>query len=159
MSILTPAQARAQCRVESDYPDEQIQPYIDGAEDMASAYLNRAIFADPDALNQAQDDVPAELGAANAAYAAAIAAAAVIDDPLQKQGAIDIADARLDQAKVAAARITHGIVVNGSIVAALLLTVGRLFAFREDVVANDKVVALPGDAIAFLRPYRRVMTP
>ena len=64
MSLLTLAEARAQCRLEDDYPDEQLQPYMDAAEDSAAAYLNRTIYADQTTFDAARAAVPAVVGAA-----------------------------------------------------------------------------------------------
>lgn len=46
MAVLTLADAIAQCRLEAAYPAEQLQPYMDAAEDAAIAYLNCNVYAD-----------------------------------------------------------------------------------------------------------------
>lgn len=159
MSLLTVAQACAQCRVESDYPSDQIQPYIDGAECAAAAYLNRALFASQDDLDTAMEAVPAQLGQANADYSAAIEAAASLADPLQKQAALDVANAKLSRARAEASTTINGIVANASVLAAVRLTLGQLFTSREDVVVGAAAVELPGGARSLLRPFRRTMMP
>jgi len=158
MSLLTIDEARAQCRVEADYPAEQLQPYIDGAEDDAAGYLNRAIFADQATLDAARDAVPAALGAAQDAYDAAVIAAAAINNDAEAQATLDVADARLADAKQSAARTVNGIVVDAGIKSAVRLTLGHLFANREAVVAGQ-AMELPLGAQSLLRPKRRVMMP
>ncbi|VVE87563.1 head-tail connector protein [Pandoraea bronchicola] len=48
------------------------------------------------------------------------------------------------------------LVANDAVRAAILLTVGKLYAYREDVVAgtSTSVMELPGGAKALLFPYR-----
>jgi len=52
------------------------------------------------------------------------------------------------------ASISSAIVVNPSIRAAVLLTTGKLFSVREDVVVGTSVSALPNGAQSLLWPYR-----
>lgn len=56
MALITLARAVAHLRLPSDYPAEQVQPYIDGAEAFALKYLGRPVFADDAALAAAGDD-------------------------------------------------------------------------------------------------------
>lgn len=158
MSLLTIDEARAQCRVEADYPAEQLQPYIDGAECDAAAYLNRALFATQTDLDAAMDAVPATMATAGAAYAAALLAADAMTDLDQQQATIDVAETRMSSAREAASRIIHGAVVNPAILAAVRLTLGNLFTNRESVVLGAPV-ELPLGARSLLRHYRRVMMP
>lgn len=159
MPVITLDQARAHLRVEADYPAEQIQAYIAGAEDAAAQYLNRTVFADATAQSAALDALPASLAAARAAFDAAVSAAQGLDDPTARQATIDVARARLADARSAAGRSLNGIVSNPSIVAAALLTVGHLYSNRTDVVVGATVAELPNGVRALLRPYRRVMMP
>ena len=48
----------------------------------------------------------------------------------------------------------HPLVVNFAIKAAMLLTLGSLYAHREDVVTGVNVEALPFGARSLLRPHR-----
>jgi hypothetical protein len=89
MPIVTPAQARAQARVDADYPVEQLQPAIDGAVEFAQGYLNRAVYADAESLTSARSNYPAEVAAAAQAL----------------QDARDAADAIADEAERCAARL------------------------------------------------------
>lgn len=159
MAIVTLAQARAHLRVESDYPADQIQVYIDGATEAASRYLNRTIFENTGARDAAWTALPAELKAAQDAYDAAVAAADAVEDETQKQAMLDVAAVTLAEAKDAANWKLLGIVSTPSVVTAVLLTLGHLFANREDVVVGATAIELPLGARSLLRPYRRVMMP
>ena len=53
MSIIALTTAKAHLRLESDYPDDQVQGKLDAAESSAAQFLNRRIFEDQDALNAA----------------------------------------------------------------------------------------------------------
>lgn len=159
MPLLTLDEARAQCRVESDYPAEQIQPYIDGAESDAAAYLNRALFAKQADLDAAMDAVPTAVAAASTAYAAAVVAADAITDINQKQAALDIAEARMQAARDAASMVTNGVVANPAILTAVRLTLSNLFTNREAVVLGVAAVELPLGARTMLRHFRRTMMP
>jgi len=161
MSILTVADALAQCRLESDYPVDQLQPYIDGAEAAACAYLNRSIYPDEESLMAAQDAAPSLVGNANAAYQMAMAAAQQIEDPLARATAVSVAETRLADAQRAAKWAVFGIVANASVISAMRLTLGHLFTNRESVIAGSAAaaVALPQGAEYLLGPHRRVMMP
>jgi hypothetical protein len=159
MPVITLDQARAHLRVGATYPQEQIGPYMAGAEDHASQYLNRVIYADADAMNTAIEALPVALTAARVAYEEAIAAAALIENASDRRDAVDIAESLLRAARAGTARALNGIVVNPSIISAVLLILGHLFESREDVVIAATAVELPHGARALLRPYRRVMMP
>ena len=159
MSIVSIEDARAHCRVDSDYPSEQLQPYIDGAVGAAAAYLNRYLYADDDALIAAQDGVADAIGSASEAYADAKAAAAALSNADAADAALEVAESRWHAAKVDAARTTHGMVASAVIVAAIKLTIGSLYENRSDTVVGLPASALPTDAAALLRPHRRVMMP
>ena len=99
MPVITLDQARAHLRVEATYPQDQIEPYMAGAEDHASQYLNRAIFSDAAALSAAIAALPGALTAARLAYEAALAAAALITNAVDRQDAIAIAEAQYRAAR------------------------------------------------------------
>lgn len=161
MSLLTLDEARDQCRVESDYPAEQLQPYIDAAEAAAAAYLNRNVYADDAAVEDAQDGVTQAIADASAAYTAAQTVAASMTDPAQRRVALALACARFDLAKLDATRTIHGVAANAAILAAVRLLLGHLFANREDVLTGMRAqaVSIPMGAQDLLRPYRRGMMP
>lgn len=159
MSLLTLDQARAHCRLEPDYPDDQLQPYLDAAESYVIGHLNRAVYADDTALATAQAGMAAAVGTAYTAYQDALTAARAMDNPAQQTAAINIAEAQYAAANQDAARIQRGIVVNGAIEGAILLTLGNLFANREADVVGLQVSALPSGVRELLRPFRTVSMP
>ena len=159
MAIVSLAQARSHVRVEADYPAEQLQSAIDGAQDAAQAYLNRAVYEDVAALATARDGYPEAMGTAARTRDAALAEAVFIEDSAERTAAIDLAKLQYREAVAAADSCIHGIVVNPSIQAAVLLTLGHLYANRSDVVVGAPVAELPMGAKSLLRPYRRVMMP
>jgi len=159
MPAITLDQARAHLRVGATYPQEQIEPYMAGAEDHASQYLNRAIYLDDEAMSAAIAALPAALTAARSAYETAVAAAALIENASDRQDALDIAETQYHAVRDRVPRVLNGILVNPSIVSAVLLILGHLFESREDVVIAATAVELPHGARALLRPYRRVMMP
>lgn len=52
-----------------------------------------------------------------------------------------------------------GIVSNDSIVAAVRLTLGHLYANRESVSTGEAAQELPLGVVSLLRPYRKVCMP
>lgn len=159
MPLITLDQARAHLRVGATYPQEQIEPYMAGAEDRASRYLNRAIYADDAAMAAAIAALPTALTAARVAYEAAVTAAALIENASDRRDALDIAEAQYRAVRDGAPRVLNGIVVNPSIVSAVMLILGHLFENREDAVVGATAVELPHGAKAMLRSDRRVMMP
>lgn len=154
MPIVTLEQARAHLRVEADYPPEQVQPYLDAAIDGAVQFLGCAVYADAVELAAAKAAVPAALTAAAAARVAALAAADAEADPVARAWMRSQACADYDAALQAAQRTGRGIVVNASITAAVLLTLGHLDENREDVARGVSVTDLPKGAQYLLQPYR-----
>lgn len=159
MPLVTVAQARAQARVEDSYPEAQLTAALKGAEDAAQAYLNRAVFATPEELTTDRAAYATKMATAKADYDAAVAAAELLTNETEKAAALQIASVDYQEAQAAAERTLHAMVVNDSIVSAILLTFGHLFANREDVVVGAPAVELPLGARSLLRPYRRVMMP
>ena len=158
MPIVSLAQARAHVRVEADYPAEQLETMIAGAVDAAQAYLNRAIYESAEALSEARAGYVPAVGAADAARQASREVSACLP-PAERVAALQLATAVYRDAIAEASRCIHGLVINGSIQAAILLTLGHLYANRSDVVVGAQAVELPQGAKALLRPYRRVMMP
>ena len=146
-------------RVEADYPAEQLQTAIDGAVDSAQAYLNRRIYETPEALAEARSAYPAAVRDAATARNAALGEATFIGDRAERTAAIRLADLAYEEAMLEAGACIHGVVVNPSIVTAILLTIGHLYANRSDVIVGAPAVELPQGAKSFLRHYRRRMMP
>lgn len=154
MALLQLSEARSHCRLEDDYPDEQLQPYMDAAESYVIAHLNRAVYTDQITLDAALDSVATTLGAAATDYQEALDSAKLVSNPAEKGAAIAVASARYDAVKTQAQRTMAGIVMNSTIRAAMLLTLGNLFANRETDVVGVSVAALPTGVPELLRPYR-----
>jgi len=159
MSLISIEQARAHVRVEDDYPVEQLQTAVDGAQDAAQAYLNRRVYPSKDALAAERAAYPAAVGVAASARDQAIASAGLIEDSEQRSAALRIAGVVYQEAMGEAAKCLHGLVVNPSILSGMLLTLGHLYANRSDVVVGAQAIELPQGAKVLLRPYRRVMMP
>ncbi|MNY00838.1 Phage gp6-like head-tail connector protein [compost metagenome] len=153
MTIIDLAIAKAHLRLESDYPDDQVQGKLDAAESSAAQFLNRRIFADQAALSAAVTAVPAALIAAGTAYQAALTAAGEIEDSVARCAAEGHALRVYRDAQTAASETYAGIVINPQIEAAILLTLGHLFENRQDV-QQGAVQQLPIGATQLLFPFR-----
>ena len=159
MAFLTLEDCKAQCRVLDDTEDALLSALRDAAEDTVIAQLNRDVFPDALALATAQAALPKTLGAGEAAYQAALATAAKTDDSTQAGFLVEIAHSQRRMAGLKAARIREGIVINPSILAAMRLMLGHLYANREAVVTGVTTTELPLGVDALVRPYRLVMMP
>jgi hypothetical protein len=153
VSIIALPTAKAHLRLESDYPDDQVQGKLDAAESAAAQFLNRGIFKDAEALETAVAAVPAALVAASAAYQAALAAAGEIEDSVARCAAEAYACRVYRAAQMAASETYAGIVINPQVEAAILLTLGHLFENRQDV-QQGTVQLLPIGATQLLFPFR-----
>lgn len=159
MPLLTIDEALAHCRLEADYPAEQILAYMHAAESSVIAYLNRAVFEDQAALDAAQAEIPGKVGAAYDAYNAALRAAMAISNVGQKEIMIQMAESKYLEARIAAYRVINGIVANGAIIAAILLTLGNLFQNREADVVGVSAARLPTGVPELLNGFRVVQMP
>ncbi|MFV0673660.1 head-tail connector protein [Variovorax sp. tm] len=153
MSIIALTTAKAHLRLESDYPDDQVQGKLDAAESSAAQFLNRRIFEDQDALNAAVAAVPAALVAAGVAYQNAMTAAGEVEDSVARCAAEGYALRVYRAAQTSADETYTGIVMNPQIEAAILLTLGHLFENRQDV-QQGAVQQLPIGATQLLFPFR-----
>ena len=147
MSIIDIDVARAHLRLEPDYPAQQVQPYLDAAEDAAMKFLNRRIFADQAAKDAAVAAI--DLAAAKRALDDAIEAAEALTDPVARQAAIEYAHYVYRQALSEADETFRGVVMNPQIQAGILLIAAHLFEHRGDAQA-----AIPEAAYMLLYPYR-----
>lgn len=131
MSIVTLAEAKLHLRVTGGDEDTLIQAHLNAAELLAASWMGRSIYADATALTTARTAVPAALSAATTSYIAAVDAAALLEDATEAGIALDAAEQDYLGAQTSA-RMTHaGVVINDLIKAAVLLTVGALYADRE----------------------------
>ena len=116
--------------------------------------MDRGVYADGTALQTAMTAAPAALTAATVAKEAAVAAAEAMTDSTEKSAALQVAETAYMRALVAYRQAFDGIVVNDQIKAAVLLTVGHLYAHREDAVVGASVSALPNGADHLLQPFK-----
>lgn len=149
--------AKLHLRVDGAAEDAILALYIGAAEQSAMDFLNRKVYADQVALDEAVAAVPAALSAAQAAYAIAVAEANALTD-------YGMADARKAQAfdtytmaHMLARETRAGMVVNAAVKAAILLILGHLYANREDVVTGTIATDIPMGSRALLMPYRTGM--
>ena len=154
MTFVTLPEAKLHLRVDSIDEDALIGLYINAAEQSAVSLLDRGVYADGTALGVAKAAAPAELAAATATYTAAIAAAQALTDATEQAAATQAAEYAYLRAQVAYRQAMDGVVVNDQIKAAVLLTVGSLYAQREDVVVGASVAALPNGADYLLQPFK-----
>lgn len=153
MSIIALAVAKAHLRLESDYPDDQVQGKLDAAESSAAEFLNRRIFENQGALEMAIAAVPAALVAAGTAYQAALETANEIEDYVARCAAQAYALRAYRAARTSGDETYAGIVINAQIEAAILLTLGHLFENRQDV-QQGTVQQLPIGATQLIFPFR-----
>jgi hypothetical protein len=154
MTFVTVDEAKLHLRADGTDEDALIGIYIAAAEQAAVKALDRGVYADDTALTAAMTDAPAALTTATADYAAAVTAADAMTDTTEQAAALQVAETAYMRAQVAYRQAFDGIVVNESIKAAVLLTVGHLYANREDVVVGASVAALPNGADYLLQPYK-----
>ena len=154
MTFVTLPEAKLHLRVDSIDEDALIVLYINAAEQSAVSLLDRGVYADGTALGVAKAAAPAELAAATATYTAAIAAAQALTDATEQAAATQAAEYAYLRAQVAYRQAMDGVVVNDQIKAAVLLTVGSLYAQREDVVVGASVATLPNGADYLLQPFK-----
>lgn len=154
MSFVSLAEARIHLRVDGTDEDALIVLYINAAEQAAVKAMDRGVYADGTDLQTAMTAAPAALTAATVAKEAAVAAAEAITDSTEKVAALQVAETAYMRALVAYRQAFDGILVNDQIKAAVLLTVGSLYAQREDVVVGASVAALPNGADYLLQPFK-----
>jgi hypothetical protein len=156
MSVITIELAMKHLRAESEDLDD-VQSKLDAAEDAAEQFLNRKLYVDEAALSAALTTVINLRSQCRVVLDSALGAASlieIVDDRLMAES-----DARCRYAESLrnAAMISRGIALNKSITAACLLTLGHLWANREDAVTGinpSSVIELPHGSRSLLFPYR-----
>jgi len=158
MRFITIETARVHCKTDGTDDDAQLEICVDGAEAACVREVNRDVFVDATAQSVAMTALPGIMATARTAYDAAIIAADALTDSNARDFAIELAESELTKAKVAASKTMKGIVAEPNFVSAVLLTLGHLYANREDVVAGQGAAAveLPNASRALLAPLRWV---
>lgn len=137
-------------------PDDRVlvQAQLEAAEGAAMEFLNRRVYADQVALDQAKAGVLAAMRAAKEANTVAVAIAELEPEHTLRARLLDHARQALAEAYDRADAIAYGMVLNAQIQAACLLKLGHLFANREEVVTGATAVELPLASQHLLMPYR-----
>lgn len=157
MSLISPDQAKAHLRLsDGEFDPADLALKTAAAESDAIAYLNRHVYADQEALDAAIAAAPAALATASAAYSSAMTAAEAIEDDAERAIVTCGAKEAYTAAQLSILRTYRGMVVNDSIRAAMLLTLGHLFRNRENTVTGVTVESLPHGVCHLLRPFRVV---
>lgn len=154
MSLIDLPTAKAHLRLDDDFPDELVDPYLMAAEMAAQEFMNRLVFATEADLAAAIAGVPEKLSAAGIAYREAMEAAQAMDDMAVQCRAEAGAQFRYFQANELARATYSGIVMNDLIKAAMLLILGHLYENRQDVQAGVSSVQIPMGSQSLLWPYR-----
>lgn len=134
-----------------------VQSKLDGAESAAQKFLQRRFYVDAAELSAAIAGVPAARLAARTTYEAALAAAETVENWDDRCAAVADAQFVFSEALIACTAIARGMVINKSITAACLLTLGHLWANREDAVTGintSSVIELPNGSRSLLQPDR-----
>lgn len=154
MTIITIEEARHHLRVEPDYPQEQVLPYLEGAEALAQQFLNRRVFASQAELDGARQAMPAALEAAALARDQAIANAAELTDCAARDMLKALANDAYSAVLAEQRRIALGMVITPNVKSAVLLTLGHLYDNRETVVVGTISTDLDMGAYTLLWPSR-----
>ncbi|CAB3849870.1 hypothetical protein LMG26846_01934 [Achromobacter insuavis] len=158
MALLTSDECIVQCRAEPE-DGPLLLSLLAAAESAVAGHLNRAVFATAENLAGALDALPDAAGDAQEAYDSAVARAALLGNIAARDMAIAVARERLAEANLSFDRVLHGMVATPRVLAAVRLTLGNLYANREQVVVGATAIELPQGVPELLRADRRTMTP
>lgn len=132
---------------EGDIEDALLAQYIASAVSACESYCNRVFYADEDARAAGREQ----------AWDFLLAARVARDDALVLAGEDCELQAIIgDQYRNVVAdclRRTHGTLVDDTIRAAILMTVGHFYRNRQNVVVGVTAVQVPMDAERILQPY------
>lgn len=131
-----------------------VEIQLGAAEEQASQYMQRRFYADQAALDAALADVPAAITTTRARYEEAVASIELIPLLEDRYGSRERAARAFADARAAVEMVARGIVINDAIRAACLLSLGHLYANREDVVTGTITAELPMGSRWLLNPYR-----
>lgn len=152
--LITPQEAISHARLDSDYPEAQVVPYILAAGSAASQFLQREIFATEADLAAALAAYPSNVSAAHAAYEVACAQRDAIEDLAQRNAAGDVAWLVFNNRMRQLAAGLEGVVITPDIKAAILLLFAHLFENRQENVTGTIVTELKTGVHALLWPHR-----
>ena len=133
---------------DEDVETTLIQQYINSAVTICESYCNRRFYQDADALAEDRALALAELEAAKEQR----------DTDLDASDDCDVQSVIVDAWFAARGKCLarlNGIVVDDSIMAAILIVIGRLYRVRQDVATgqNASGVQVPEGARRILEPY------
>lgn len=131
-----------------------VEAQLGAAEEQASQYMQRRFYADQAALDAALATVPAAITTTRARYEEAVASIEFIPLLEDRYGSRERAARAFADARAAIEMVARGIVINDAIRAACLLSLGHLYANREDVVTGTITAELPMGSRWLLNPYR-----
>lgn len=129
MELVTISELNYQCRTSGE--DALLTIYADAAEKACAKIANRNLYPDAEALQAAIQAIPAVMAVAYTAYDTAMDAAALLDDERDQETAEAIAERALLTAQINESRTVNGIVADGDIKGAILLTVAEFYRNRE----------------------------
>lgn len=141
--------ARAHLKAdEEDVEDVLIQQYIDSAVSACEGYCNRKFYADAGEQYDDFDLAIAELSEAKSQYDADV-------ETTEDYELLSIYKDRLVRARADVLRRVNGVVIDSTIVAAILMLLGNFYRNRQEVVVGQYSGAtqLPVGARRILEPY------
>lgn len=131
-----------------DVEEPLILQYIASAQSICEGYCNRKFFPGAEERTTAVDAALLAVAVADDDYDAALAAATndTVRGLLTNDHIRRIAELT---------QIVNGIVVDGTITAAMLMTLGHLYKNRQEVIAGQQSSAtqVPAGAMRMLQPY------
>jgi len=154
VSLIDLPTAKAHLRVDDDFPDELVDPYLRAAEIAAQEFLNRRVFSTAGDLAAAIAAVPAQMAAATAARDAALEVAGELEDATERADAIEFAEDVYRLARVRARETRYGIVLDELVQTGVLMIFGHLYENRQDVQAGVSAEEIPMGSKTFLWPRR-----
>ena len=133
---------------DEDVEDTLIEQYIASAKTICEGYCNRKFYVDEAARKEAFDQALEDQVTIDDDYDAAIRAAT--NDSVRGLLANDHAS-RIGELRQSA----NGVVVDDTIIAAMLMTLGHLYKNRQEVIAGQQSSAtwVPAGARRMLEPY------
>lgn len=145
--IITLERAKLHLRIDNDDEDALIAGQLAAAQAQASSWIRRLVFATQEDLTNAQAATPAAIRSAFADHSNAMALAQQECSEPVREAVVAAANMHLQTVMHHATLTRNGCIVNDMYVAAVLLTLGALYADREHAT-------LPQAAMHLLQPMR-----